>query len=59
VRINLQVPYRDKDHARRLGARWDNARRVWYVENVENIGKFLRWLPERMKHLTQPHKAQP
>jgi len=55
MRVNLSVPYRDKDRARRLGARWDSARRVWYVENRENLAPFLRWMP---RHLTQAHRAQ-
>jgi hypothetical protein len=54
MRINLSVPYKDKDAARRLGARWDSGRRVWYVENRESLAPFLRWMP---RHLTQPHKA--
>lgn len=51
MRINLRVPYSDKDMARKRGARWDAARRVWYVENLEDIGKFLCWMPD---HLRQP-----
>jgi hypothetical protein len=49
MRVNLNVPIREKDQARRLGARWDPARKVWYVENVENLEAFLRWIPERLK----------
>jgi hypothetical protein len=56
MRTDLQVPYSQKDEARRLGARWDAARRVWFVENVENLGRFLRWIPERLK---RPHEQRP
>lgn len=52
MRVNLQVPYSEKDHAKRLGARWDPARRVWYVQDVQRIDKFMRWMP---KHLRRPH----
>jgi hypothetical protein len=52
MRVNLNVPFRDKDHAKRLGARWDPARRVWYVQDVENIAKFMRWMPP---HLRRAH----
>jgi hypothetical protein len=52
MRIDLKVPYEEKDHAKRLGARWDVARRTWYVENVENIAKFMKWMP---RQLTRAH----
>ncbi len=51
MRTNLNVPYDEKDKAKRLGARWDAARKVWYVENVEHIERFMRWMP---KHLLKP-----
>jgi hypothetical protein len=51
MRTNLQVPYAEKDLARRRGAHWDKGRKVWYVENVEDLGPFLRWMPA---HLTKP-----
>lgn len=51
MRTNLKVPYAEKDEARKLGARWDAARKTWYVENVENIAPLMRWMP---KHLTEP-----
>ena len=50
------VPFAEKDDARRLGARWDMARRVWYAENVENLVPFLRWIPERLKAPVQSSK---
>ena len=54
MRVNLAVPFRDKDAARRLGARWDSGRRVWYVENRQSLAPFLRWMP---RHLKQAHKG--
>lgn len=44
MRTNLQVPFSEKDEAKRLGARWDPARRVWYVQNVPDLSAFARWL---------------
>lgn len=52
MRVDLEVPFAEKDAARRLGARWDAARRVWYLTDAENLAPFLRWMP---KHLTRPH----
>ena len=31
---------RGQGRAKSLGARWDAARRVWYVENVDNLEQF-------------------
>lgn len=51
MRINLNVPYAEKDQAKRLGALWDMARKVWYVEDLANLRPFLKWMPA---HLTRP-----
>ena len=37
MRTNLNVPFSEKDAARRLGAKWDLARKTWYVEDMENL----------------------
>ena len=54
MRVNLQVPYSEKDLARRRGAYWDKARKTWYVENLDDLGPFLRWMPA---HLTKPTRC--
>lgn len=48
MRIDLKVPYEDKDEAKRLGALWDAARKTWYIKNKENLRPFLKWMPERL-----------
>lgn len=53
MKIYLRVPYVEKDEAKRLGAKWDVARRTWFVENAENLEPFLKWMPE---HMTRPHE---
>lgn len=58
MRVNLNVPFREKDAAKRLGARWDYVKGVWYVENADDLFPFLRWIggePEKKK----PPKALP
>jgi hypothetical protein len=45
MRTNLQVPFVEKDDAKKLGARWDAARKTWYVENKDDLTPFARWLP--------------
>lgn len=50
MRTDLNVPYADKDRAKRRGARWDVARKTWFVENVENLQAFSRrFKPEHAK----------
>ena len=45
MRTNLQVPFAEKDDAKKLGARWDPSRKLWYVENKDDMTPFSRWLP--------------
>jgi hypothetical protein len=47
--IFLNVPFAEKDKAKRLGARWDSAMRKWYVPHNLDINLFSQWLPEGLK----------
>lgn len=42
----LVTAYADKDQVKALGARWDPARRQWYVPAGRDITPFTSWLPE-------------
>lgn len=42
----LNVPFRDKDSAKALGARWDPAQRQWYVPAGLELAPFVAWLPQ-------------
>jgi len=44
--VFLEVPYHEKDEAKRLGAKWDPASRQWYVPEGGSLEPFARWLPE-------------
>lgn len=44
-RVDLAVPFAEKDEVKRLGARWDIERKLWYVPDGVNVGLFRRWLP--------------
>src|SRR5699024_10130548 len=41
----LNVPFREKDEAKALGARWNPERRLWYVPAGLEVSPFQRWLP--------------
>ena len=45
ARVDLRVPFTEKDEAKRLGARWDARRKCWYVPDGANSQDFLRWVP--------------
>ncbi|TVO65770.1 DUF5710 domain-containing protein [Denitromonas ohlonensis] len=45
MRLNLRVPFAEKDEAKKLGARWDAARKIWYVEGKDDVTSFSRWSP--------------
>lgn len=45
MRINLQVRFEEKDHAKRLGARWDPSLGTWYIVDMEDLTPFMRWIP--------------
>lgn len=44
MRTNLKVPFAEKDEAKKLGARWDATRKLWYVEDKEDMSPFARWM---------------
>jgi len=46
ARIDLKVPFAEKDDAKRLGARWDTDRKVWYVPDGVNSVVFGRWIQQ-------------
>jgi hypothetical protein len=46
MRINLKVPFSQKDAAKELGARWDATRKIWYVVDPECVDVFSDWMPE-------------
>ena len=59
MRTNLKVPFAEKDEAKRLGARWDPANKVWYVKDVADLSAFARWSPTsaNVQHGTTPKPA--
>jgi hypothetical protein len=45
MRFNLKVPFAEKDAAKQLGARWDAAHKLWYVEDKADMTPFAKWSP--------------
>ena len=46
MRINLVTPFAEKDAAKALGARWDSAKKQWYIVDVADLAPFMRWIPD-------------
>lgn len=56
MRINLKVPFELKDKAKHLGARWDIARKCWYIVDVEDLTPFMQWIDH--KSMKKPENEQ-
>jgi hypothetical protein len=46
MRINLVTPFAEKDAVKALGARWDPAKKLWYITDVADLTPFMRWIPD-------------
>ena len=45
MRINLVTPFAQKDAAKAQGARWDAAKKCWYIVDVDDLTPFMQWIP--------------
>ena len=62
MRTNLKVPFTEKDDAKKLGAKWDAARKIWYIEDKTDMTPFARWAPSpdnSSAAVTAPPKSAP
>jgi Domain of unknown function (DUF5710) len=46
ARVDLKVPFAQKDEAKTLGAKWDPDKKVWYVPEGADIKLFNKWVVE-------------
>lgn len=44
MRVDLSVPFDERHKAKALGARWDVARRIWYIIDPDDLRKFSKWM---------------
>jgi hypothetical protein len=56
MRIDLNVPYSEKDYAKSKGARWDPVKKTWYAENLENLYPLLQFMGNKF---TMSTKSKP
>lgn len=45
-RINIRVPFSDKDQAKAIGAKWDGDLKTWYIPADADMKKFRKWIAE-------------
>ncbi len=59
--IFLEVPFREKDQAKALGARWDGVSKKWYVplELAEQLEPFQKWLGAVNRANNLSHSSSP
>lgn len=56
MRINLTTPFSERDQVKALGARWDAAKKLWYIQDVADLEPFQRWMPKGTPKETVPSK---
>lgn len=43
----LNVPYKEKDQAKAVGARWDAKAKSWYADKGTNLTPLKKWMPDK------------
>jgi exodeoxyribonuclease VII large subunit len=49
TRVDLKVPFAEKDQAKVQGARWDQANQTWYAPPGTDLKNLERWLPKGIR----------
>lgn len=60
-RVNLAVPYAQKDQAKAMGARWDAELRTWWATEAQCKAHpgLLEWAAGRTQPVQRPAKRSP
>ena len=43
----LSVPYKEKDQAKKLGAKWDKENKLWFAPEGTDLTPLAAWMPEK------------
>ena len=43
----LAVPYKEKEQAKKLGAKWDKENKLWYAPEGTDLTPLAAWMPEK------------
>lgn len=55
----LAVPYKEKEQAKKLGAKWDKESKLWYAPEGADLNQLSAWLPENTKTPEPVHTLSP
>ena len=55
-RVYLEVPYAEKDEAKKLGARWDRQASKWYAKPGVDLEPLQRWMPGQAAQVQERHQ---
>lgn len=58
-RTPIAVPFREKNEAKELGAKWDKQERTWYVPAGTDLTPFERWTAPASEAAVEPAVAAP
>lgn len=53
-RTYLDVPFREKDEAKALGAKWDKQEKSWFVPAGMDTAAFEKWMPDVAQNTNEP-----
>lgn len=45
----LAVPYKEKEQAKKLGAKWDKENKLWFAPEGTDLNQLSAWLPENVR----------
>ncbi|WP_320008129.1 zincin-like metallopeptidase domain-containing protein [Maridesulfovibrio sp.] len=54
----LNVPYREKGQAKKLGARWDKSEKLWFASSGTDLTPLAKWLPKEKVNAPQTNAVQ-
>ncbi|CAK7032497.1 MAG: hypothetical protein DESF_01366 [Desulfovibrio sp.] len=55
----LAVPFKEKNQAKKLGAKWDKENKLWFAPEGTDLNPLSRWLPENAPKPEQKRTLSP
>ena len=47
LKIYINVPFKEKNEAKGLGAKWDKENKSWFITKDQDLSKFSKWLDQK------------
>jgi len=55
----LSVPYKEKNQAKKLGAKWDKENKLWFAPEGTDLNALAKWLPINEHKAPEPLRTLP